>query len=612
MSDGFKLLNTMGPGPETVRGNAGKIDVQEDGARMAYCSGKTVVLRDARMLTKCDSYLEHTKKVHVARFSPSGGFVASGDDAGMVRVWSPDHPEKMLKKETPILGGALVDLAWDFESKRIIAGGNGGKGFHVKAFMFDTGSGLGEMAGHQKPVTCCAMRPTKPTTCATGGQDFKVGFYKGPPFKFLKSVADHTNFVQAVKYSWDGALLASVGSDTAINLIDGESGDAKGTLPGASEHSGSIYGCAFSPDSKQLLTVGGDKTCKLWDVEKGVVIKTITVGNNTEDMQVAVAWSKGGALGAVSVSLGGDINILDFASGKVSTQIKSHTGEPNTVACDYTSDKKEAYVGDSNGGITRYVSYVGEHVVGHSTSTITKVVARKGKVYSTAYDDSVKEVHGLEYGNSAAIGGQVNQLSLTVAKPDWVAFVTEKKAGIVCNGSVIGSVDLPFPGTGVALSPDGSTLVVGEKDLKTPQAHVFAVSADGSKITKTDKICKELIAPPSSMSFSPDGKLLAIGDRQKEVSLWNGQTFEPIVRQKWVYHTSSILDLSFSPDSKFIASAGNDSMIYVWNVENHGKKLKIPFAHKTGVTGVDWASPTSLISCGADRCARLWEITPPV
>jgi len=108
--------------------------------------------------------------------------------------------------------------------------------------------------------------------------------------------------------------------------------------------------------------------------------------------------------------------------------------------------------------------------------------------------------------------------------------------------------------------------------------------------------------------FSPDGKYFAIGDTLKELSLWNGETFEPIVRQKWVYHASAITGLSWSPDSKFIATGSIDSMVYVWNPANPGKKVKIPFAHKTGVTGVDWMDGTHLISSGADRFVRIWEI----
>jgi WD40 repeat protein len=62
----------------------------------------------------------------VARFSPSGYYVASGDAQGNVRVWDATNPvEGVLKLATRPLGGKINDLAWDGESKRIIVGGEG-------------------------------------------------------------------------------------------------------------------------------------------------------------------------------------------------------------------------------------------------------------------------------------------------------------------------------------------------------------------------------------------------------------------------------------------------------------------------------------------------------
>jgi len=49
------LAATFTATPLTERGTAGKIDVQEDGSWLCYASGKTVILRDARKPTACDT-----------------------------------------------------------------------------------------------------------------------------------------------------------------------------------------------------------------------------------------------------------------------------------------------------------------------------------------------------------------------------------------------------------------------------------------------------------------------------------------------------------------------------------------------------------------------------
>ena len=544
----------------------------------------------------------------VARFAPSGHYVASGDQGGVVRMWAQTHPEKMLKKETPVLGGPILDLAWDHESKRIVAGGDGGKGFQAKAFVAETGSAQGEITGHQKPIVSVAMRPGKPSTLATASQDFKVGFFKGPPYKFALMCAEHTNFVQCVRYSHDGKLLVSVGSDTQIFLMDAETGESKGSLPGAANHSGSIYGVSFSPDSKQILTVSGDKTAKLWDIEKAAVVQTYNLGGNTGDMQVACAWAKNAGSRPVTLSLGGDINLLDPNSADGITRIKSFQGEPSHLSCDWSSGSKDFYVGDNQGVVTKF-SYegAGEHTTGksHEGSNVTGVQAKGGKVASCGFDDMVRFIEGTEFKSSAAAGGQPVSLAQAVHKPELVAFCTAAKAGVAKDGSVAASVELGFEGCAVGISPDGSKLLVGDKEKK--RVVVFDVSDNGSKITKTDVVLPELLAPANVISFAPDGSLVAVGDRMKEVSLWDAKTFEPKVRQQWVFHTSCINAVAWSPDSQYLASGSLDCQLIVWNPANTMKKTKIAFAHKGGVTGLDWASPTEILTCGGDRCVRKWS-----
>jgi len=64
----------------------------------------------------------------VARFSPSGFYIASGDVSGMVRVW--DAVEAVnTKGEYGIISGRINDIAWDGDSQRIIAVGDGRERF---------------------------------------------------------------------------------------------------------------------------------------------------------------------------------------------------------------------------------------------------------------------------------------------------------------------------------------------------------------------------------------------------------------------------------------------------------------------------------------------------
>lgn len=52
---------------------------------------------------------------------------------------------------------------------------------------WDSASTVGDFDGHSKQVLSCAFKPTRPFRIVTGGEDFMVNFYQGPPFKFLLS-----------------------------------------------------------------------------------------------------------------------------------------------------------------------------------------------------------------------------------------------------------------------------------------------------------------------------------------------------------------------------------------------------------------------------------------
>jgi WD40 repeat protein len=55
--------------------------------RLIWQSGKSVFLRSIDNPAVSKQYTQHTAQTTVARFAPSGFYVASGDVSGAVRVW---------------------------------------------------------------------------------------------------------------------------------------------------------------------------------------------------------------------------------------------------------------------------------------------------------------------------------------------------------------------------------------------------------------------------------------------------------------------------------------------------------------------------------------------
>jgi WD40 repeat protein len=87
------------------------------------------------------------------------------------------------------------------------------------AFTFDTANSCGEIIGHSKVANACHIRNNRPFRAVTCSDDMTVNFYQGPPYKFSKSINDHSRFVQSVRFSPDGQFFVSVGSDAKVRVF---------------------------------------------------------------------------------------------------------------------------------------------------------------------------------------------------------------------------------------------------------------------------------------------------------------------------------------------------------------------------------------------------------
>ena len=190
-------------------------------------------------------------------------------------------------------------------------------------------------------VNAVSVRKQRPFRAVTGGDDRTLIFSHGVPFKYAKTLNEHTGFVQDVAFSvsavacadatldprvfiWfictpvasvqpSGDHFASVGADGKLLLYDGSSGDFVSAL--TSEHKGTIFALSWSADSRSISTSGANKTVKIWDVEKQMVTQSWTVGDGVEHQQVGNAWSSGPNEEIVSLSFGGNLNVLDKRTG---------------------------------------------------------------------------------------------------------------------------------------------------------------------------------------------------------------------------------------------------------------------------------------------------------
>jgi WD40 repeat protein len=146
--------------PGTARGYAYNMYADGNkGDRLAYTNGKTVFLRSLENPSECTVFSgKHMGNTTVANFSPSGEWVASGDEHGRLLIWGAGSNQN-VKSDFPINQG-ITDIVWSPDGKRVAACGAGVENL-AKCVAWDTGSALGIIGKHTKKILSM-VQPSSP------------------------------------------------------------------------------------------------------------------------------------------------------------------------------------------------------------------------------------------------------------------------------------------------------------------------------------------------------------------------------------------------------------------------------------------------------------------
>eukprot|EP00824_Muranothrix_gubernata_P008713 TRINITY_DN21217_c0_g1_i1.p1 TRINITY_DN21217_c0_g1~~TRINITY_DN21217_c0_g1_i1.p1 ORF type:complete len:597 (-),score=119.83 TRINITY_DN21217_c0_g1_i1:105-1895(-) len=592
------LKHTYAPTPTTTRGCGLHISADPKNEKFVYCSGTGVVIRNIRNPLIADVYTGHIKPVTVAKFAPSGFYIASGDVTGKVRIWDTTNIEHILKAEFQLLSGPVLDLAWSPDSQRIVVVGEGREAFG-KVFMWDTGTSVGEIAGHSKRVLSCDFKQSRPFRVVTASEDQQVNYYEGPPFKFKTAIKDFSGrWANCVRFSPDGSKFVAVGGDSKLYVYDGKTAEKMTEFEGG--HKGSIYSASWSADSTKLLTASADKTAKVWDMTTGEVVSTFTFSDapTADDMQQSCLWAGDSML---TVSLNGNINILDSPTPRA---IKGHNKSVTSVA--YCKATNKIFSGSHDGRICVWEEGkgpLGSFQGAPHASTVSGLAVAGDKIISIGMDDVMRtsDMESGTFGMSEGFGGPMLDVSVCAGDATLAVCCTSKEVAVLRGGKKASTKTMDFVCTSVSVSPDGTIVAVGGKDC---YVHLFTLS--GNTLTHSTNLSHHR-SGITRVRFSPDGLHLASADETKFIMVWDAQTKKPKI-QDWVFHNARVTAMEWSPSGDRLVSGSLDCDVYVWTVSSPNGRVTINGAHTSGVTSVSFLDEHTIVTGGNDACLRTWIV----
>ncbi|KAH8875507.1 Actin-interacting protein 1 [Schistosoma japonicum] len=547
----YALENIFPPLPRVVRGKPLIFDADPKGEKLIYVSGNSVVIRSLENTAQNDMYTQHSVHVNVAKYSPSGFYIASADKNGKNHAGFVNVVRYSLDGSFFVSGGA--------DGKLFLHDGEGGEK------ICEVGS-----PAHEAGIYGVSFSRESPLcVSASADKSIKLWHVDGKSLSYVAKYSFEnilTNMLLGCV--WVGRKVATVSLSGSIHIFDVPS-DSKSLNPpilSINGHKLHITCAKYNILNSHLITASSDGSMASWDISTGLAeMFSGSNGHSSQIQSMSLMDEYVITVGIDDLCVVSSVNELKhLTSMKLPSQPRCVQSVESKCLLIVVSCLEHMVLLELRNQCLVLLDQL-EISLDFSTMSISRnlslVVVGSQKLGTTSFHITPNQ--------------KLNRLSLvnaTNTAPEVVAF-----------------------------SPNGEILATAEQDRSI---NLFSVSVFFNFVLKLDHVsCFSSVFLIYHRLRRYRNKVTFGGDQN------DLPTLKSALSEWWLRHSAKITCIGWSPNGRRLATGSIDSSIVIWSLDEPKKPVILTRAHPmSNSTALCWINDDRLLSSAHDGSIRIWRV----